>query len=128
MGIVQSIIDRCKSELRTSFRLSRRTEQIEWWIGQLSGPEYLRMIRHDALQNLVIQIILMPLSGMILDDGFFSGWVSFSSAAYWSMVLPTLIRKRMPTRFDAIVARFGFLFALAVISPFCLMVLSIVRQ
>ncbi len=100
---------------------------VTWSIGQLSGPEYLLMVRNDARQNLVIQIILVLLSGLILDGGFFSGWVSFSAAAYWSMMLPILLRKRMPTRFDAIVARFGFLFALAVISPVCLVILELVR-
>ena len=100
----------------------------KWWIEDLSGPEYSKMIREDARKHVVVHLLLLLLSGMILDGGFFFGWVSFSALTYWSMVLPILIRKREPTRFDAGVARFGFLVALAVISPLCLLVISLFRQ
>ncbi len=100
----------------------------KWWIDNLTGPEYSQMIREDARKHVVVHLLLLLLSGMILDGGFFFGLVSFSALTYWSMVIPILVRKREPTRFDAIVARFGFLFALVVISPLCLVVLSLFRQ
>ncbi len=100
----------------------------KWWIADLSGPEYSKMIREDARKHVAIHLLLLLLSGLIQDDGFFFGWISFSALTYWSMVIPILIRKREPTRFDAGVARYGVISALVVISPLCLLVLSLFRQ
>ena len=86
------------------------------------------MIREDARKHVVVHLLALLLSGMILDGGLCFGWVSFSAMAYWTMVIPILIRKREPTRFDAGVARFGFLVALAIISPLAFCVLSLVRS
>ena len=113
MGFVQRIIDRCKVELQTSFRPSRRTEP--------TNGSVLRT-------HLCLQIILILLSGMILDGGILLGIVSFSSLAYWAMVGPVFFRWGAPTRFDTLVIRYGFIGAVILVVPLCFMVLSLIRQ
>ena len=114
MEFVQRIIDRCRTELRTSFRLSRRTEPTKWGIAQLSGPEYSQMIREDARKHVVVHLLLFLLSGMILDGGFFFATSLVAVAAYWVGFAIVVVRHpASPTRGDLIWASAGFAIALA---------------